>query len=450
MSWPQLRPRDTADRIRADRRRRDRTTRPSGVRFAAQLTSCASLVLVACGGSGGAASPSASGPLVIANFDPFSGPNAPYGAFEQAGCAPAVNVINQNGGVLGHMLTCQVVDDRGDPADAVPAAQKLLATTPNLVGIVDQNSGLLTATTPIFDGAHIPELSIGGDIPFDTNHFKYFWRTIPGDDVAGYAVVAYIKNHTNYKNIAAMFTTDQSAQGNVPGVTGGIKNLGLNLAINEGLAIDQTSYNTEIQRMLSAHPDVMTMECDPQTAGVFFGQLKQAGGLLPSVLTSGTIGADWDKAAIAAIGAADFQKNFVRITQYAPSNGPAYDVFKTALLASNVKDKQTYVDQIYAEAPFDNVTMIALAMLAANSTDPATFNPFIGKIASGSTVVHTFAEGKAALAAGKTIDYVGIEGQVNFDQFHNTGGVWAALQAVTNNVVVTLTPNEVLAAKGHQ
>ena len=415
------------------------------------LTTCASLLLVACGSGGsGSSSSGGSGPLVIANFDPFSGPNAPYGAFEQAGCAPAVKVINAEGGVLGHTLTCQIVDNRGDPADAVPAAQKLLATTPNLVGVVDQNSGLLTATTPIFDGAHIPELSIGGDIPFDTNHFKYFWRTIPGDDVAGYAVTAYIKNRTAYKNVAAMFTTDQSAQGNVPGVTGGVQHLGLTMAINEGLAIDQTSYNTEIQRMLAAHPDVMTMECDPQTAGVFFGQLKQAGGLLPSVLTSGTIGADWDKAATAAIGAADFQKNFVRITQYAPSNGPAYDVFKTALLASNVKDKQTYVDQIYAEAPFDNVTMIALAMLAANSTDPATFNPFIGKIASGSTVVHTFAEGKAALAAGKSIDYVGVEGKVNFDQYHNTGGVWAALQAVTNNVVTTLTPTEVLAAKGSQ
>ena len=307
--------------------------RRSRSRRLTRVTICASLLLVACGSGGGSGSSSSGGgPLVIANFDPFSGPNAPYGAFEQAGCTPAVNVINAQGGVLGHTLTCQIVDDRGDPADAVPAAQKLLATTPNLVAVVDQNSGLLTATTPIFDGAHIPELSIGGDIPFDTNHFQYFWRTIPGDDVAGYAVTAYIKNKTPYSNVAAMFTTDQSAQGNVPGVQGGVKNLHLTLAVNEGLAIDQTSYNTEIQRMLAAHPDVMTMECDPQTAGVFFGQLKQAGGLLPTVLTSGTIGADWDKAAIAAIGAADFQKNFVRITQYAPSSGPAYEIFKTALL----------------------------------------------------------------------------------------------------------------------
>ncbi len=51
-----------------------------------------------------------------------------------AGCIPAANLINQAGGVLGHQVQCIAVDTRGDPADAVPAAQKLIATTQNLMG----------------------------------------------------------------------------------------------------------------------------------------------------------------------------------------------------------------------------------------------------------------------------------------------------------------------------
>ncbi|MFZ2033851.1 MAG: ABC transporter substrate-binding protein [Candidatus Dormiibacterota bacterium] len=412
------------------------------------MASVSGLVLAACGSS----SPSSTGgqTLVIANFDPASGPNAAYAAFEQAGCVPAINLINQDGGVLGDKLTCQEVDDRGDPADAVPAAQNLLATTSNLVAVVDQNSGLLTATTPLFNAAHIPELSIGGDVPFDTNHYAYFWRTIPGDDVAGYALTAYLHYKTPYHSVAGMFTTDPSAQGNVPGLLGGVKNLHLTLAINEGLAIDQTSYETEIQRMLATHPDVMAMECDPQTAGVFYGQLKQAGGLLPGVLTSGTVGSDWDKAVEAAIGKADFQKYFVRVEQYAPSTGDAYDTFNNALMASSINDKPTYEGQIYSEDPYDNVNMIALAMLAAKSTNPATFNSFIPKIVSGATVVHTFAEGKTALAAGKTINYVGVEGQINFDQYHNSAGVWGVLQTVTDKVIDTITAEQVRSAEGNR
>src|SRR6202035_1697607 len=67
------------------------------------------LAASACGGSG---SPSSGtndqfapgSTLVIADFDPFSGPNAPYGFTEEAGCIPAINLINQAGGVLGHKL----------------------------------------------------------------------------------------------------------------------------------------------------------------------------------------------------------------------------------------------------------------------------------------------------------------------------------------------------------
>lgn len=390
------------------------------------------------------------GPLEIAVFSPFSGPNADYGFFEYAGCPPAIRLINQDGGVLGHKLTCTIVDNRGDPADAVPAAQKMLGTSPHLVGIIDGDSGLLSATVPLFNKAHIPDLSCGGDVQFDTNTYPYFWRTIPGDDVSGYAVAAYIHFKTSYTSVASIFANDQAAQGNVPGLLKGAKNLGLNIAVNEAIALDSTSYETEIQRMLAAHPQVLATESDPQTAGVFLKELQQAGGLMPIIGTSGTLGTDYNKAATAAIGASNFSKDFVRLTLYAPSSGQAWETWNSSLLASaaQVQKAASYANQIYAEIPYDNVNMIALAMLAAKSTDPSVFNPYIRKITEGTTIVHTFAEGKAALAAGKTIDYVGVEGQVHFDRYQNSAGVWAALNPVTNNVVSVLAPAQVTAAEG--
>jgi len=36
--------------------------------------------------------------------------------------------------------------------------------------------------------------------------------------------------------------------------------------------------------------------------------------------------------------------------------------------------------------------------------------------------VHTYAEGLAALKAGKKIDYVGATGVIAFNQYHNSGG----------------------------
>ncbi|HEY6277704.1 MAG TPA: ABC transporter substrate-binding protein [Streptosporangiaceae bacterium] len=424
-----------------------------GVRLAAAAAVAGlALTLAACGSasSGGTSSSGGSYSLEIAEFSPFTGPNAPYGYFQYTGCVSAMRAINADGGVLGHPVTCTIVDNRGEPADAVPAANSMLANSPHLVGIVDGDSGLLSATVPLFNQAHITELSVGGDVQFDKNTYPYFWRTTPGDDVAGYTLAAYVKFGTKLTRIASVFGNDQAAQGNVPGLTAGARNLGLTIAVNVALALDQTTYETEVHQILAAHPQVIITESDPQTAGVLLGELKQAGWKGPIVGTSGTLGTDYDKAAIAALGQSAYESSFVRIISYAQQSGPAWQTWKANLLASGKLVKNPAQDEtaIYAELPYDHTNMIALAMLAAHSTKPAVFNPYIEKITQGSTVVHTFAEGKAALAAGKTIDYVGVTGQVTFDKYHNSGGLWAAENPVTNLPVSLVSAKDIAAAEG--
>ena len=92
--------------------------------------------------------------------------------------------------------------------------------------------------------------------------------------------------------------------------------------------------------------------------------------------------------------------------------------------------------------------MIALAMLAAHSTKPTVYNPYIQKVTTGTTVVHTFAQGKAALQAGKTINYVGVEGQIHFDKYHNSAGVWGVFQPLTNKLITTIPASLVSGAEG--
>lgn len=421
--------------------------------MAALLAAAAGFGLAACGGSSGGGSTAGGGsyPLEIAAFSPFTGPNAAYGYFQYTGCVAAMHAINAAGGVLGHQITCKIVDNRGEPADAVPAANNMIASSPHLAGIVDGDSGLMSVTVPLFNQAHIPDLSAGGDVQFDKNPYPYFWRTTPGDDVAGYTLAAYVKFATGYTRVAAVFGNDQAAQGNVPGLVAGAKKLGLNIVVNKAIALDQTTYQTEVQQILAAHPQVIVTESDPQTGGVLLGNLKQAGWNGPIVGTSGTLGTDYDKAAIAALGKPGYEAHFVRIIQYAQQSGTAWDTWRSALLASGNLVKNPAGDEtaIYAELPYDHTTMIALAMLAAHSLDPVAYNPYLEKITRGTTVVHTFAQGKAALAAGKTIDYVGVTGQVSFDKYHNSGGLWAAENPVTNLPEKLVSAKDVAAAEGH-
>jgi len=80
---------------------------------------------------------------------------------------------------------------------------------------------------------------------------------------------------------------------------------------------------------------------------------------------------------------------------------------------------------------------MALAMLAAKSTTPAVFNKDVVTVTapgSGKTVVTSFAAGKAALAAGKQIQYVGAGGPIAFNQSHNSTGAFEAAKYVSWSV----------------
>jgi hypothetical protein len=66
-------------------------------------------------------------------------------------------------------------------------------------------------------------------------------------------------------------------------------------------------------------------------------------------------------------------------------------------------------------------------MIAAKSTSTDTWKPWIAKIGNGvpgAVTVTSFAQGAAALKAGKQIRYVGPGGQTSFDAFHDSPGIF--------------------------
>ncbi len=386
--------------------------------------------------------------VVIDTFNPFSGPDNQFGFYEFAGCPPAAYWINKAGGIMGHSLKCGTVDTRGDPADAVLAAQKMLASTPNLVGVLGPSSDEDTATVSIINSAKVTMFDNGGTVALSSTNYKYFWRTLPADNVSGYALAlwAHMKGYTK---AAAIFANDVSAQGNDPGVVAGFPALGGHLVSNLSVTPDQSSYNTELQRVISAHPQVILTESDPQTAGVLFSELKQAGHLVPIIGTAGTVGPDYNKALSAAIGKKDFQKYFSIVYPYAPASGAAWTAYDQGL--SKAKDEYKnpgqFSNNAYTMAPYDNVITMALAMVAAKSTTPSVYNNYIINVTrprTGAVVVHTYAQGVQELKAGKQIQYIGASGSFPFNAHHASPGIYADVLPASGNKLIGTIPTQQL------
>jgi ABC-type branched-subunit amino acid transport system substrate-binding protein len=385
------------------------------------------VTLSACGGSAatGSGSSGSGATMNIGVIYPFTGDNAVQGAVGTAGCLAGVAPINAAGGVLGAKLACKGFDTKGDPADAVPAANQMMSSA-NPVMVIGASDDAV-ATNPIVTAQHVTNFATIGDPHFDHQSNPYFWRITPSDALQGIALGYYAATH-NMTHAASIFTTDLGAQTSVPPFRTEYAKLGGKLAADLTLNPGQSSYRTEVTQVIQSHPDALISEMDPQSSTTFLSEYQQLnGGQLPIVLgTERTSSNDWIQPVLGAVGPGNYQKYIKAITPYVSLSGPGYDLYKTSLLAegAQVQDPGQWTGHPYVIGDYDAVTIMALAMVAANSTSPQTYNGFITKVtdqSSGATVVHNYAEGLAALKAGKTIQYVGASGPLVFNKYHSAG-----------------------------
>ncbi len=387
----------------------------------------------AAGGSSSSGSASGGSSLTIADVAPFTGTDGALGPTYLVACNAATNAINAAGGVLGHHLNCKSVDTRGDPADAVPAVRQLYASTSNVGLVIGCTSDEAASVVPIFGEQKTVSFCMTGQSEFDHVKFPYFYRLVPPDLSESYAMVAMAKNK-GYKRVALAFGNDIGSQTFVAPAMAAIKRAGMSLVANETLDLNATTFRTEAAAIVAAKPDVVLTEALGPTEASFLSELKQLNGgkLIPVIGTSATISPDWYKSVAAAVGAGTLASNFSADNLVTETSGPAFEAFSKAMLAEKGKVGSTGDFTTYLTAPgavhlYDGINLAALAMIAAHSTSPAAFMPYILKIgngASGATTVHSFAAGAAALKQGKQIRYVGPGGPTSFDAYHDSAGLF--------------------------
>ena len=272
--------------------------------------------------------------LMVAAFNPFSGPDATFGPEMWAGCQAAATAINAAGGVLTHKVACTSVNTQGNPDDAVTAGAKVLATTPNMFGVLGPSSDEADASAPLINAAKIPMFADTGEASFDHNKLPYFWRMVPADDVRGYAMALYAKEK-GYLRAAAVFGDDIGSQAGVPTLQRGYSELGGQMVLTQKLTLGQSSYQSQVEQLIAAKPQVIFTETSPQSNATYLAELQQLGHLIPVVGTDVTIQPSWFTAMAVAIGKPALTKYFVAEQPYAPPSGPGWQVYNKDLRASS-------------------------------------------------------------------------------------------------------------------
>jgi len=421
------------------------------MRKSIHLVAVAGLLALAGCASGGGSAPS--GPVKLVQVAAYTGDQAFEAQFADSIGYPAVYAVNKAGGILGRQVSLIQMDTKSDPADALTAMDKTLATSSGIAGILGPDSTSAATLVPLLNSKKLPMMIAAGEAAYDRSAYSYLWRDVPPDPANGEAIALWAKRQ-GYTSVATVFGSDAGSQGDLPGVATGVKAVGITLADQENLTPDQPSYRSSVERLLAAKPQAIITESDGPTAATFFGELAQLGSIVPIIGTSGTPSTSYFSPLRGAIGSANFDKYFRAVVVGNPVTNPAVTAFNAAVLA--VKDKlqkpvTQWENNSFSESGYDSVIILALAMDAAKSTDGSVYNGYIMQVSApgaGKQVVYTYPDGVAALKAGHQIQYVGASGPILFNSFHNSFGAQAVEQFPANApavVVGTISQAEVQA-----
>ena len=374
------------------------------------------LLLASCAGS---ATSTNKDPVHFDAEGSFTGLHIATGLPILEGDKAGAYVVNQAGGILGHQLIMDTVDDVGDEADAVPATNREIAVN-HPIFIVGFTSDEIHGVQPIFDRNHLIDGWNGGDTHFDNNADKWLWRCNASDSQLGVAVAAEAYDK-GYRNAVLFISAAASTQTLAPIIANAFKALGGNVAGTVTIVPGQSSYRSEVQKAVSYHPDVILTQMEPSTGAVALADFKVVNNLsVPFIGTDLTGGADFIK----AIGPKVAQAHFLSV------EGSA------ALTAAGTQFLDAY-KTVNGHAPlggsafaYDCVIDFALAITKAKSFDDNVWVNSIPDVSNPpGTTVSDYKQGVDMINAGTDINYEGASGPMDFNQFHNVSGAWDIVQA---------------------
>lgn len=371
------------------------------------LAASVSVLLAACGSSGGSGS---SNSITFGQLLPFTGTKAFLSTWATHGDAAAIWDVNHHGGVMGKQLKSVSADDAGDAVDAVPALRKLMINSPDF--IVGPFSLTIMSVINQFDPDHVVDYVIGGTTQLDHMQYPYVYRTTASDSAEVVAMAYYAISH-GYKRAGYIFDNSANTQGLVSPLTKSYEKQGGTVVANETIVPDQSSYRSEITSLFAKHPQVLFVAFDQQTATTVFSDMRQLGDLNIPVIGEDVLGSP---GYAKAFGQPQASRLLFTVSGASPG-GPAYQHY--------LSDYQAvyHTKQILSSSynMYDSVIISALAMTAAHSTNPKVWVNDISKVSDPpGTECYTYASCVALLKAGKKINYQGATGPEDFNKYHNS------------------------------
>lgn len=234
------------------------------------------LLLAACGGGGGepagqegdspdgqtspvdgeaTAAEGTDEPIVLGVIMSLTGPFAPIGQTELNGMQLKVKQINAEGGIEGRQIELEVLDDASDPTRSVTHVRSLI--NDGVVAILGPTAGPTVAQTTAItkEQGVLQLLGIAQDIPGATTA-KTLFGVPPPIGLWSEAAACYAAEALEAETAGGIFSTDTSGAETHKAMGPALESYGIDLVIEETVAIDATDTSNSWAKIRDANPDV--------------------------------------------------------------------------------------------------------------------------------------------------------------------------------------------------
>jgi len=335
----------------------------------------------------------------------------------------AAKQINAQGGLLkGDTLKLVLADSQCDPKAGVDAGGKVV-NVEQVVAIVGAScsgatNGMVQSVTipagvvSISDSATAPSIT-------DLKDHDLVFRVAASDAYQGFAL-AKLAINSGYKKLAMTYANDDYNAGIAKVFAKSFKKLGGTITASQMHEPKKASYRSELSTLSGKGAEGLALFAYYGGSGITIIRNSLENGLFSKFLAADGM---FDKSVIEQIGANMLTGN-IQVTQAASDYSDAsYKAFEKAFKATGGNPQAPY-----AAHGYDATFLIALAIEKAGSADRGKISAALRAVASPPGIIirpGEWAKAKAAIDAGKDVNYEGAVGANDFDKNGDIVGVFS-------------------------
>ncbi len=327
----------------------------------------------------------------------------------------AADQINTEGGIQTrdgkkYKIKLYSEDSGTESRMAISGARKLYSIN-NVIALIGPTSATIRSVIPLTNEVGAVQVSpTAGTTALDARgggkDDEWVFRSVSSDVTMGSGMVGYARDVLGAQRAACFFSDDEGARSIYGVVKDACSVANIEIVSEVFFPMGQTSYRAELGKVAGTHPDVIFFEAGPETAGIFFKQwyeLDYEGTWVGTDFVNQTfVNATWPAS-----------KGVIGINP-GPLPGPRYEKW--------LSDYEQFKNQRgldpFALNAYDALVIIALALEHSGEISSDAVKESIYEVTGPpGEEVHSFADGARLLRQGKDIDFSGMAGPMDFNEF---------------------------------